>query len=227
MRKLSLLFTKDGLQWQISKSRKVLEEKIFLKDEGTPKNLVEENLNEVLASEKFSEISVISSINHFSIVEEGFDAGIRFGERLMQDMVAVRIQPNFRFAVVGSAAYFKDRQLPLTPADLRQHDCIRYRFPSGAIFNWRFERAGEVLDVEVDGPLTLDGQELMVEAALQDCGLAYVWENRVAQHLESGALVRCLEDWSGPYDGLYLYYPSQRQVSAGLKALINVLKVSR
>lgn len=183
----------------------------------------------LLAQNPGLRLDIVATDRLIDIVEEGFDAGIRFGERLMQDMVAVRIQSNFRFAVVGSPGYLKakGRQLPLTPADLKQHDCIRYRFPSGSIFNWRFERAGEVLDVEVDGPLTLDGQELMVEAALQDCGLAYVWENRVAQHLESGALVRCLEDWSGPYDGLYLYYPSQRQVSAGLKALINVLKVSR
>ena len=181
----------------------------------------------LLAQNPGLRLDIVATDRLIDIVEEGFDAGIRFGESLMQDMVAVRIQPSFRFAVVGSPGYLKGRPLPLTPADLTQHDCIRYRFPSGAIFNWHFDRAGEVLDVEVDGPLTLDGQELMVEAALQDCGLAYVWENRVAQHLGSGALVRCLEDWSSTYDGLYLYYPSQRQVSAGLKALINVLKVNR
>ena len=181
----------------------------------------------LLAQNPGLRLDIVATDRLIDIVEEGFDAGIRFGERLMQDMVAVRIQSNFRFAVVGSPAYLKGRQHPLTPADLKQHDCIRYRFPSGAIFNWRFDRGGEALEVEVDGPLTLDGQELMVEAALQHCGLAYVWENRVAHHLASGALVRCLEDWSGPYDGLYLYYPSQRQVSAGLKALINMLKVYR
>ena len=181
----------------------------------------------LLAQNPGLRLDIVATDRLIDIVEEGFDAGIRFGERLMQDMVAVRIQSNFRFAVVGSPAYLKGRQHPLTPADLKQHDCIRYRFPSGAIFNWRFERGGEAVEVEVDGPLTLDGQELMVEAALQHCGLAYVWENRVAHHFASGALVRCLEVWSGPYDGLYLYYPSQRQVSAGLKALINMLKVNR
>ncbi|KGH26241.1 transcriptional regulator [Comamonas testosteroni] len=180
----------------------------------------------LLAKNPGLRLDIVATDRLIDIVEEGFDAGIRFGERLMQEMVAVRIKSNFRFAVVGSPDYLKGRQLPLTPADLKQHDCIRYRFPSGAILNWRFDQGGEVLEVEVDGPLTLDGQELMVEAALQACGLAYVLENRVAHHLESGALIRCLDDWSGQYDGLYLYYPSQRQVSAGLKALINVLKVS-
>lgn len=180
----------------------------------------------LLAKNPGLRLDIVATDRLIDIVEEGFDAGIRFGERLMQEMVAVRIKSNFRFAVVGSPDYLKGRQLPRTPADLKQHDCIRYRFPSGAILNWRFDQGGEVLEVEVDGPLTLDGQELMVEAALQACGLAYVLENRVAHHLESGALIRCLDDWSGQYDGLYLYYPSQRQVSAGLKALINVLKVS-
>jgi len=169
-------------------------------------------------------LDIVATDRLVDIVEEGFDAGIRFGERLSQDVVAVRIKPHLRFAVVGSPAYLKGRSLPLTPADLRQHDCIRYRFPSGAMFNWQFSRGGEVLDVEVDGPLTLDGQELMVEAALQDCGLAYVWEDRILPHLASGALVRCLEDWCPREDGLYLYYPSHRHLSAGLKALIEVLK---
>lgn len=169
-------------------------------------------------------LDIVATDRLIDIVEEGFDAGIRFGESLSLDMVAVRIRPSLRWAVVGSPAYLKGRQLPLTPADLKQHECIRYRFPSGALFNWQFSRAGDVLDVEVDGPLTLDGQELMVEAALQDCGLAYVWENRVLHHLESGALIRCLDDWCAPEDGLYLYYPSHRHLSAGLKALIEVLK---
>lgn len=168
-------------------------------------------------------LDIVATDRLIDIVEEGFDAGIRFGESLSLDMVAVRIRPSLRWAVVGSPAYLKGRQLPLTPADLKQHECIRYRF-SGALFNWQFSRAGDVLDVEVDGPLTLDGQELMVEAALQDCGLAYVWENRVLHHLESGALIRCLDDWCAPEDGLYLYYPSHRHLSAGLKALIEVLK---
>ncbi len=158
------------------------------------------------------------------IVEEGFDAGIRFGERLSQDMVAVHIKPRLRFAVVGSPAYFADRKPPLLPRDLQEHSCIRYRFPSGTMYNWQFEREGEAVDVEVHGPVTLDDQYLMVEAALQGCGLAYVWENWAMSHLAKGTLIRCLDDWCAPDDGLYLYYPSRRYVSAGLRALIDMLR---
>lgn len=159
------------------------------------------------------------------IVEDGFDAGIRFGERLMQDMIAVHIKPTLRFAVVGSPDYLKERDPPLVPKDLRQHSCIRYRYPSGAIYNWQFEKNGEAVDVEVDGPVTLDDQALMVEAALQGCGLAYVWDNRVMHHLAAGTLIRCLDDWCAPDNGLFLYYPSRRYLSAGLRAVIDMLKV--
>jgi DNA-binding transcriptional LysR family regulator len=158
------------------------------------------------------------------IVQEGFDAGIRFGERLSQDMVAVHIKPRLRFAVVGSPAYFADHELPLKPIDLKDHSCIRYRYPSGTIYNWQFERKGEAVDVEVSGSVTLDDQYLMVEAALQGCGLAYVWENWAARHLENGTLVRCLDDWCAPDDGLFLYYPSRKYVSGGLRALIDMLR---
>ncbi|MBV9910505.1 MAG: LysR family transcriptional regulator, partial [Hyphomicrobiales bacterium] len=114
-----------------------------------------------------------------------------------------------------------------TPHDLRDHACIRYRFPSGAIFNWEFERNGETLTVDVDGPITLDGQELMIEAALQGCGLAYIWDHRARPYLANGALIGCLDDWCPVYDSLYLYYPSGRHVSAGMRALIDMLKATR
>jgi DNA-binding transcriptional LysR family regulator len=169
-------------------------------------------------------LDVVATDRLVDIVEEGFDAGIRFGERLMQDMVAVHIKPMLRFAVVGSPEYLERRKLPEKPADLREHSCIRYRYPSGAIYDWQFEKDGESIDVQVDGPITLDDQELMVEAALQGCGLAYVWDNRVMQHLKNGTLVRCLDDWSSPDNGLFLYYPSRRHLSAGLRAVIDALK---
>src|SRR5882757_2886543 len=165
------------------------------------------------------QLDIVATDRLVDIVEEGFDAGIRFGEHLSQDMIAVRIRPRLRFAVVGSPDYLKGRNLPLLPGDLREHACIRYRFPSGTIYNWQFERDGEEVDVEVGGLITLDDQELMVEAALQGCGLAYVWDNRVLAHLARGALIRCLDDWC-PFDnGLFLYYPSRRHLSGGLRAL--------
>ncbi|HEV2674766.1 MAG TPA: LysR family transcriptional regulator [Aliidongia sp.] len=171
-------------------------------------------------------LDVVATDRLVDIVEDGFDAGVRFGERLSQDMIAVRIRPRLRFAVVGSPAYLDGRTPPQVPGDLEDHACIRYRYPGGAIFNWQFQRQGKVVDVEVDGPVTLDDQELMVEAALQGCGLAYVWDDRVTASLASGALVRCLDDWCAFDDGLFLYYPSRRHLSAGLRALIDMIKVT-
>lgn len=158
------------------------------------------------------------------IVEAGFDAGIRFGERLSQDMVAVRIKSALRFAVVGSPRYFEGRQIPASPHDLQNHTCIRYAFPSGAIFNWEFLKNGEAIHVDVGGALTVDSQELMVEAAVRGLGLAYVWEERAAPYLRDGRLQRCLDDWCAVEEGLFLYFPSRRHQSAGLKALIEALK---
>ncbi|CAN7346325.1 LysR family transcriptional regulator [Mesorhizobium sp. LjRoot246] len=169
-------------------------------------------------------LDIVATDRLVDIVEESFDAGIRFGERLMQDMIAVRIKQTLRFSVVGSPDYLAGRKIPVRPADLREHSCIRYRYPSGAIYNWQFEKNGEAVDVEVNGPVTLDDQELMVEAALQGCGLAYVWDNRAMRHLASGALVRCLDDWCAPDDSLFLYYPSRRYLSAGLRAVIDMFR---
>jgi DNA-binding transcriptional LysR family regulator len=169
-------------------------------------------------------LEVAATDSLVDIVEEGFDAGVRLGEVLSQDMIAVRIRNAQRFAVVGSPAYFKDRPPLSTPRDLGGHLCIRYRFPSGKMFNWEFERGGEAMAVEVEGPMTFDNQELMVEAALQSCGLAYVWEDRIRGHLQSGALIRRLEDWSPPANDVFLYYSSRRHLSGGLRALIAALK---
>jgi DNA-binding transcriptional LysR family regulator len=125
---------------------------------------------------------------------------------------------------VGSPAYLQGRVTPETPADFRNHACVRFRFPSGAIYSWQFERDGKEIDVEVAGPITLDYQELMIDAALQGCGLAYVWEGRVRGHIAAGTLVQCLDDWCAVDENLFLYYPSRRYVSAGLRALIELLK---
>ena len=169
-------------------------------------------------------LDVVATDKLVDIVAEGFDAGVRFGERLSQDMIAVRIKHRLRFVVVGSPAYLQGRVMPETPADLRNHACVRFRFPSGAIYNWQFERDGKEIDVEVAGPITLDDQELMIDAALQGCGLAYVWEGRVRGHIAAGTLVQCLDDWCAVDENLFLYYPSRRYVSAGLRALIELLK---
>lgn len=172
-------------------------------------------------------IEVSSDDALVDIVAAGFDAGIRFGERLQQGMIATRIPLPTRFAVVAAPSYFDDRPQPERPADLHGHRCIRYRFPSGATFPWEFEKNGETVTVAVDGPVILDDQELITEAALAGAGLAFAFEDRVRAHLASGALVRCMEDWTPRFDDVFLYYPHRAYMPAGLRALIGILKDPR
>jgi DNA-binding transcriptional LysR family regulator len=181
-------------------------------------------IESLLKSNSGLKLEIVATDTLVDIVEEGFDAGIRFGERLSQDMIAVRIKSKFRFVVVGSPAYFKGKQIPAAPHDLRNHACIRYAFPSGAIFNWEFFADGKTIQVEVDGPLTLDSQELMAAAAARGLGLAYIWEDRAAPYLRNGQLKICLEDWCAVNADLFLYFPSRKHQSAGLRALIESLK---
>lgn len=155
------------------------------------------------------------------VVSAGFDAGVRFGETIAADMIAVPIGPRHRFAVVGSPGYFKIHKPPVTPHDLRNLPCIRYRFSSGAMYRWEFERGGVELDIEVDGPLTLGDQDLMLDAALDGAGLAYVFEAQAEKLIAKRKLVRVLADWCPAYPGFFLYYPSRRQVPAALRAFID------
>ncbi|MFB9124047.1 LysR family transcriptional regulator [Paraburkholderia dipogonis] len=158
------------------------------------------------------------------IVVEGFDAGIRLAETVPQDMIAVPFGDKQRFAVVGSPAYFAQRKAPRTPADLLAHRCIRTRMPSGAIYQWEFERRGETVRIDGKGALTLDEPGLMLEAARAGLGVTYLTEWNVAADLQAGMLVRVLEDWTPPLDGLCLYYPGRRHAPAGLRALIDMIR---
>ncbi|KQN90138.1 transcriptional regulator [Sphingomonas sp. Leaf231] len=158
------------------------------------------------------------------IVAEGFDAGIRFGINMQQDMIAVRLDRAFHFAVVGSPTYLIERDPPMVPADLRHHQCILYRLPSGVLFPWTFERGGEISKVDVTGPLIFNDQSLMIEAALQGAGLAFVFEERARPHLDSGDLLRCLPEFTPQFSELFLYYSGRHHVSAALRALIDALK---
>lgn len=161
------------------------------------------------------------------IVAQGFDAGIRFGERLEGDMIALPIGSPVEFAVVGSPSYFARRTPPLTPNDLADHACIRYRMRgSGRLFDWEFERDGREVAVAVNGPLTLDAPELMVRAAVDGLGLAYVAFADVETRLRAGELVRVLADWCPPSARLHLYYPNRHHVPAALRALIDWLRQS-
>jgi len=158
------------------------------------------------------------------IVEEGFDAGIRFGERVTEGMIALRIKPRIRLVVVGSPAYFETRPKPATPHELKRHLCIQNMFPSGARYAWEFEKDGQTVSFQPTGPLSLDDHELMMQAALSGVGLAYIWEPRVEKAVAGGELIQVLDDWCQPEEPLYLYYPSRRHMSAGFRAVIDAIR---
>lgn len=160
------------------------------------------------------------------IVGQGYDAGIRLGESLEQDMVAVRLSPPLRNIVVGAPAYFAAHPaLPAVPEELSAHACIGYRASgSRRLYRWEFERAERGVAIAPAGPLILDSHDLLVEAALGGAGLAYVVEASVEDALADGRLVRVLDDWCQPFDGFFLYYPSHRQLSAAMRALIDFFR---
>jgi len=168
-------------------------------------------------------LELIADDRFVDLVGEGYDAGIRLGERLAQGMIAVRATREQRSAVVGSPEYFERHPRPLEPADLHRHRCLRFRFSSGVIYRWEFGRAGQEFDMDVDGPLICNDNALMQAAAKQGIGLAHLMEDLVREDLASGELMRVLEDWCPPFPGFYLYYPSRAQMPLKLRALIDFL----
>ena len=162
------------------------------------------------------------------IVAERYDAGVRSGEQVAKDMIAVRIGPDLRMAVVGAPPYFRKRPEPKTPQDLIGHNCINLRLPTrGGLYAWEFEKDGRELRVRVDGQLTFNGASRMLNAALAGLGLAYVPESMVERDLAKGRLRRVLEDWCAPYSGYHLYYPSRRQPSAAFTLVVEALRDRR
>jgi DNA-binding transcriptional LysR family regulator len=160
------------------------------------------------------------------MVSEGFDAGIRLGETLAQDMIAVPIGPRQRSAFVASPDFFERHPKPATPEQLRNLPCIRLRFGSGRYYAWEFERGGVELAVEVDGPLTLGDQDMAIQAALDGAGIAFAFEAQVKPFVDQGRLVRVLEEWCPYYPGFYLYYPSRRQLPAALRAFVDLIRAN-
>jgi DNA-binding transcriptional LysR family regulator len=159
------------------------------------------------------------------IVAQRFDAGVRLGEQVARDMIAVRIGPDVRFAVVGTPSYFATRSVPMTPQDLVGHTCINLRLQTlGGLWPWEFEKDGRELNVRVDGQLVFNSIFQVLKAALDGFGLAYVPEDLALPHLATGRLRRVLEDWSPPWSGYHLYYPSRRQPSAAFTLLVDALR---
>ncbi|MBN6150685.1 LysR family transcriptional regulator [Xanthomonas sp. AmX2] len=169
-------------------------------------------------------LDLVSEGRLVDIVAAGFDAGVRLGEALPQDMIAVPFGGPQRFIAAASPAYLARHPPPRTPDELAQHTCIGFRLPSGKPYRWEFARHDQELAVEVGGPLTLDHMGLMADAAVAGMGIAYLSEVAVQAQLDSGALVRVLDEWCPPLPGLFLYYPGHRHVPAGLQAFIGVLR---
>lgn len=160
-----------------------------------------------------------------NIVAERYDAGVRSGEQVAKDMIAVRIGPDLRMAVVGAPAYFKGRPEPARPQDLVSHNCINLRLPTrGGLYAWEFEKGNREVRVRVEGQLTCNGTAQLLGGALAGLGLAYVPEALVEAHIAKGRLKRVLADWCPPFSGFHLYYPSRRQSSAAFNLVVEALR---
>jgi DNA-binding transcriptional LysR family regulator len=170
-------------------------------------------------------VEIIIDYGLTDIVAQRFDAGVRSGEQVAKDMIAVRIGPDIGMAVVGAPSYFRQRPEPKRPQDLIGHDCIGLRLPThGGLYAWEFEKAGRELKARVEGQLVFNGTFQMLNAALAGFGLAYVPEDLVRPHIAKGRLKRVLADWCPPYTGYHLYYPSRRQPSAAFALLVEALR---
>ena len=173
-------------------------------------------------------IEVINDYALRDIVAERYDAGVRLGEQVAKDMIAVRIGSDFRNAVVGAPSYFERRPRPRRPHDLTDHDCINLRLPtSGGLWTWPFAKGGRELRVRTEGQLVFNTVSLMANMAVAGLGLAYLPEDVVQNHVAEGRLVRVLTDWSAPASGYHLYYPSRRQATPAFALLVDALRYRR
>lgn len=176
---------------------------------------------------QYPEINVELSIDSglTDIVADRFDAGVRLGEALAKDMIAVRVGPDLRMAIVGSPNYLENHPPPQMPQDLAAHRCINLRLLSGGgLYSWELEKGDRELRVRVEGQLAFNNSNMIVRAAIAGFGLGYVMEDHVDDHIADGSLVRVLEDWCPPFSGYHLYYPSRRQPSAAFSLLVEALR---
>ncbi len=170
-------------------------------------------------------VEIIVDYGLVDIVAAGFDAGVRMGERVAKDMIAVRIGPDMRMAIVGSPRYFKRYGTPRTPQDLTAHNSISSRMPThGEIFAWGLEKDSQAIKVRSDGQLVFNSLAMRLASALDGLGLAYMPEDHALPHIRAGRLVRVLEDWCAPFPGYHLYYPSRRHSSPALSVVIDALR---
>lgn len=171
------------------------------------------------------EVTVDNGLTDISA--QAFDAGVRLGEQVAKDMIAVRISPDIRMAVVGSPSYFASHPLPLTPTDLPAHNCIGMRLPTyGGVFPWEFSKEGHELNVRIEGQLIYNNISLRLSSVLAGLGLAYLPEDQVLPFMEAGQLIRVLEDWCPAYSGYHLYYPSRKHHSHAFSLFVEALRYS-
>lgn len=187
--------------------------------------LIWPKLSKVLPSYPDITVEITVDYNRSDIVSERYDAGVRLGDELVKDMIAVRIGPDMRIAVVGTPTYFANRTQPKTPHDLTEHNCINLRLPThGELLPWDFQQGERELKVRVTGQWIYNSLSPIVRATLAGQGLAFVPEDAVAEHIAEGQLIRVLDDWCQPYTGYHLYYPNRRQSSGALAVIVEALR---
>lgn len=170
-------------------------------------------------------VEVIVDYGLTDIVSERYDAGVRLGEQVAKGMIAVKVSPEMRIAVVGAPSYLARKGRPKSPRDLTSHNCINVRMPThGGIFAWEFERDGREMRVRVEGQLVFNNIAMRIDAALAGVGLAYIMEDQIAEYIADGRLERVLEDWCAPFPGYHLYYPHRRHSSPAFSLLIDRLR---
>lgn len=192
--------------------------------DGAIRQLLQTVVPRFLASYPQMELDLVSEGRFVDIVAEGFDAGVRLGEAVHKDMIAVRVSEDLRFLAVASPRYLRKHGRPAVPEELQTHRCIRQRLPSGKRYRWEFTRHGQEFTIDPPGVLTLDSNTLMLEAALDGLGIAYVPEPYARDALVRKRLVAVLSDWCPFIPGLFLYFPGNRHIPAGLRAFIDLLR---
>lgn len=188
-------------------------------------SLLQPALRRFLPDHPDIKVEIIVDYGLVDIVSTGYDAGVRLGEQVAKDMIAVRIGPEMRMAVVGSPAYFTRHGIPRTPQDLASHNCIATRLPTyGGLFAWGLQKDGQVVKVRSEGQLVFNNLAMRLNSALDGLGLTYMPEDEVLPHVAEGKLVRVLDDWCPSFPGYHLYYPSRRHFSSALSVLVDVLR---
>lgn len=176
---------------------------------------------------QYPEINVEINVDYAmsDIVSQRYDAGVRLGNQVAKDMIAVRISPDLRIAVVATPSYFSRNPQPVAPNDLAQHNCINLRLPThGGLLPWDFEKDGKEIKLRFGGQWVFNSSSAIIRAALDDYGIAFVPEDMVLEHIAAGRLVRVLDDWCAPYPGYYLYYPSRQQSSRAHAVVVDALR---